>query len=99
MAAFHCQQGAEKRLKAFLVHRRRPFEKIHDLGRILDLCAAIDDEFEDIRDLVEPLTIYAVAYRYPGPADPSLTEVQRAAKSVEQVWTFVTARLASRDVE
>jgi HEPN domain-containing protein len=28
-AAFHCQQAAEKALKAFLVWRSVPFEKVH----------------------------------------------------------------------
>ena len=63
VAAFHCQQAAEKLLKAYLVSRRTEFEKIHDLGRLLDYCARADSEVESLRDAVEPLTLYAVAFR------------------------------------
>ena len=35
--AFHCQQAAEKYLKAFLVSRRIEFPKTHSIGRLLDL--------------------------------------------------------------
>ncbi|NLF15390.1 MAG: HEPN domain-containing protein, partial [Anaerolineaceae bacterium] len=30
-AAFHCQQAAEKTLKAFLISRSVPFERVHSL--------------------------------------------------------------------
>ncbi len=93
VAAFHCQQAVEKALKAYLVFRRIPFEKVHDLGRLLDHCAGCDGEFESLRDAVEPLTLYAVAFRYPGPADPSRENVESALRVVVQVWTFVTGRL------
>ena len=38
IAAFHCQQAVEKLLKAYLVQIRTPFEKIHDLGVLLNHC-------------------------------------------------------------
>ncbi len=37
-AAFHCQQADEKKLKAFLVWRSVPFEKVHSLVYLMDLC-------------------------------------------------------------
>jgi HEPN domain-containing protein len=39
--AFHCQQAAEKYLKAFLVWRHVEFPKTHSIGRLLDLVSAI----------------------------------------------------------
>jgi HEPN domain-containing protein len=36
-AAFHCQQAAEKILKALLVWLDVPFEKVHGLTYLLDL--------------------------------------------------------------
>ncbi len=94
VVAFHCQQAVEKMLKAFLVSRRIDFEKVHDLGRLLDHCVAGDSRFESLRDGVEPLTLFAVAFRYPGPADPSDEEVKSALRVVQQVWTFMKPRLA-----
>ena len=93
VAAFHCQQAVEKTLKAYLVSREVEFEKVHDLGRLLDHCAGADGEFESLRDAVEPLTLYAVAFRYPGPAEPSRKDVERAMAVVDQVWTFVCKQL------
>jgi len=93
VAAFHCQQAIEKMLKAFLVHHRVEFEKIHDLRRLLDLCAGVDATFDELRDSVEPLTVYAVAYRYPGPADPTADEVSDACNIVQHVEKFISARL------
>jgi HEPN domain-containing protein len=37
-ATFHCQQAAEKALKAFLVWRAVPFDRVHNLTYLLDLC-------------------------------------------------------------
>ena len=101
VAAFHCQQAVEKLLKAYLVSRRVPFEKVHDLRLLLNQCAPLDPSFDALRDSVEPLTLYAVAYRYPGPAEPSATEADRALGVVQTVWTFVMRHLpedASRDI-
>jgi HEPN domain-containing protein len=91
--AFHCQQAAEKALKAYLVWRGAELERIHDLGRIVARCAAFDGEFEMLRHDVVPLTQYAVVSRYPGPPVPSLQEATRALAVVDRVWAFVTPRL------
>jgi HEPN domain-containing protein len=98
VAAFHCQQAIEKMLKAFLVSRRTSFEKIHDLGRLLDYCAGCDQELEALRDGVEPMTIFAIAFRYPGPADPSAHDVSQALSVVQRVWSEVAARLNPDEV-
>ena len=93
VAAFHTQQAAEKLLKAFLVYRAIEFEKVHDLGQLLQQCAEDDAEFESLRDTVTPLSAYAVAYRYPGPAEPTKADVVHALDVVRRVWEFVTQRL------
>lgn len=93
VAAFHCQQAVEKLLKAYMVSRAVGFEKVHDLGYLLDYCATSDRDFEDLREAVEPLTLYAVAFRYPGPADPSRQEVESAIEVVRLVWDFVVRRV------
>jgi HEPN domain-containing protein len=87
--AFHCQQVVEKALKAVLVHHGVSFPRIHDVGVLLDECARIDPRFEDLRDDVEPLTVFAVAFRYPGPADPTPEKVRFAVEAADRVWAFV----------
>ena len=59
----------------------------------LDLCASVDQTFESLRDEVEPLSIYAVAFRYPGPADPALEQIRQATETVDLVWKHVSDRL------
>jgi len=93
IAAFHCQQAVEKTLKAFLVFSRTEFGKVHDLGLLLDLCRETGEDFESIRERIEPLTVFAVAFRYPGPPDPSLRQVRSALDIVESVWSFVAQHL------
>ncbi len=38
-ACFHCQQAAEKSLKAWLIACETEFPFIHDLSKLLSLCA------------------------------------------------------------
>jgi HEPN domain-containing protein len=62
---FHCQQAAEKYLKAYLVFLNIRFEKRHNLSYLLDL---IDDQQpipEAFYDLTDKLEDYAVETRYP----------------------------------
>jgi HEPN domain-containing protein len=93
VAAFHCQQAVEKLLKAYLVYCEEPFEKTHDLVELTAICAQRDVEFETLKDQVRPLTPYAVRFRYPGPADPSVEEVKEALQVVAEVRKFVAGRL------
>jgi len=67
-ACFHCQQTVEKVLKAFLVWKAVPFEKVHSLTYLLDLCEGQDPGYTSIRDRAETLAPYAVEVRYPGEA-------------------------------
>jgi HEPN domain-containing protein len=92
-AAFHCQQAFEKLLKAYLVQARDPFEKIHDLEQLLDQCARHDAAFRELRQHAVEMTAYAVRFRYPGPADPTVEQVEQALRVVKSVWDFVLAHL------
>ncbi len=92
-AAFHVQQAVEKALKAFLVWRQIDFEKTHDLRALVLMCQAADPEFGALLPKVAPLSAYAVRFRYPGPADPSLAEVRAGLEIVREVRDFVGCRL------
>ncbi|MDD3828204.1 MAG: HEPN domain-containing protein [Anaerolineae bacterium] len=95
-AAFHCQQAAEKTLKAFLISRSVPFERVHSLVYLVDLCKVQDPAFASLRETTESLAPYAVEIRYPGDApDISLDEARKAVADAEEVWMFVLARLPS----
>ena len=89
----HCQQAVEKLLKAYLASREHEFEKIHDLEILAGQCALYDPAFASLRERVDPLTPFAVRFRYPGPADPSVEQVQGALVVVREVWDFVLDHL------
>jgi len=63
---FHCQQCAEKYLKALLQEHGHHIPKIHDLNQLLEYCLLYDGTLELHRDLLKDLTRYAVEFRYPG---------------------------------
>ncbi len=46
-AAFHCQQAAEKLLKAYLTWQTQDFERTHDLRSLIESCARHDPTFLD----------------------------------------------------
>jgi len=92
-SAFHCQQAIEKLLKAFLTLKEFEFENIHDLELLAQQCAKLDSDFRPLIERVAPVTAYAVRFRYPGPGDPTVEEVQEALSVVDQVWNFVIAKL------
>jgi HEPN domain-containing protein len=53
---FHCQQCAEKYLKAYLQEQGQRFPPVHDLIELLELCLPYDETFELQRDLLKDLT-------------------------------------------
>ncbi len=63
-ACFHCQQAAEKSLKAYLIANKAEFPFIHDLKRLLAFCLQLDSAFDAFTADVLRLTPYAVATRY-----------------------------------
>jgi HEPN domain-containing protein len=98
-AAFHCQQAAEKTLKAFLAWRSTPFEKVHSLVYLMDLCEAQEPGFAALREETENLSPYAVEIRYPGePLEISPEDARRALAAAQAVWGFVLG-LLPRDLQ
>lgn len=64
-AAFHCQQSAEKALKALLVHEGVTFRKVHDLMDLLDLYQQTQLDEDRLREPLSELAPFAVDERYP----------------------------------
>lgn len=76
LICFHCQQSAEKYLKAFLIECGVPFPKTHRLEDLLLLVLPHDASLRKLRRTLVALTRYAVDYRYP---DENATKRQAAA--------------------
>jgi len=94
---FHCQQCAEKYLKAYLQERSQRFSRVHDLVELLELCLPCDGTFELQRDLLKVLTKYAVEFRYPGEL-ATKEEALTAVKAVRIVRAFVRQKLELTDL-
>lgn len=63
---FHCQQSAEKYLKARLEEAGIVSPKTHDLEKLLGLVMTIEPLWPSLRPHLKRLTDYAVNFRYPG---------------------------------
>jgi len=85
---FHCQQCAEKYLKAWLQEHDLEFERKHDLLPLLILCMSLDEEFKTIKRDLERLDRYAVVVRYPGVIIKTDT-AEEAIHAAERVRRFV----------
>lgn len=91
---FHCQQAAEKSVKAFLVWHERPFRKTRDLVELGQLCVGLDVSLEPLLRRAAPLTEYAWKFRYPGePEEPSREETQEALAIAREVYDAIITRL------
>jgi HEPN domain-containing protein len=66
LICFHCQQAAEKYLKACLIDKRLSFKKTHSLVYLLDLLAQDGNIPDKLYEAAEILEDYGVEVRYPG---------------------------------
>jgi len=93
---FHCQQFAEKYIKAFLYKNSVDFPKTHNLIELLELCLLLDASFELQRDLFIELNHYSVRYRYPG-ISADKEEAKRALNRAETLRAFLCVKLELHD--
>ena len=83
---FHCQQAAEKYLKAFLIGNGHTYPLTHDLLAILENILSIDADAEKLRDDLVLLMPYAVEVRYPDDFFmPSLQDTREAREAAGNV--------------
>ena len=86
MVCFHCQQAAEKLLKAFLVGNGESFPYTHDLMLLLEHILPLEPDSESLRDTLALLLPYAVEVRYPdeggNPTEQDAKEAREAAGKI-----------------
>lgn len=69
LAAYHCQQAAEKLMKAALIRHGIKPERTHDLGRLAARLRLVEPRMAAAADAVAPLTAWSVVTRYPDQED------------------------------
>jgi len=90
---FHCQQLAEKSIKALLTHKSIRFKKVHDLDVLLSLLD--DPDFNPFRNYALILNSYAVDARYPGDyVEPEQVEAEEALRISTEIYELVKQKLA-----
>lgn len=95
-ALFHCQQAAEKAMKAFLTANGRIFRRTHDLDELAAACEALDAGLRPALDPARDLTVFAWEFRYPGESEtPSLAEAQEAFRVAERTVKALAERSPS----
>ena len=91
IVAFHCQQSAEKYIKAVLTSQQIEFGKTHDISVLLDRLGSGKIDLETVLQPAGDLTVYGVQARYPGDG-PEIDEAE-AARAVE------LARMVARSIK
>ena len=87
---FHCQQAAEKLLKALLVSNDIRPPRTHDLEELVALLAPPPLLPADVDEALSYLTEFAVIARYPVRADlRSPRRVDRARRDLDKLITWV----------
>lgn len=87
---FHCQQAAEKFLKAYLVANGKPYPVSHDLILILEKILPLNSSVEVLRDDLALLMPYAVEIRYPDDwFMPTKEDAEEARKATSRVMSWL----------
>jgi HEPN domain-containing protein len=91
-ASFHCQQAAEKSLKAFLCYKGVDIEKTHDIYFLLSQCSNFDSVFDTVNPL--NINVYAVRGRYPDDSlMPEVEDARRLYQIALQINNLVKERI------
>jgi len=87
---FHCQQAAEKLLKAYLACIGQSPPVTHDLLLLLEGVLPSSPEAEELRDFLALLIPYAVEIRYPDDwFMPSAEDTEEARDAAEAVMDWL----------
>lgn len=94
LICFHCQQCAEKYLKAYLIRLNISFRKSHSLNYLLDLLAAGDNVPDGIYNAAEILEDYGVEIRYPGDwAQLNEEDIYEAYQAALKIKEFIKGKI------
>jgi len=92
-ATFHCQQAAEKALKAYLTEHDLEFDKIHDIEKLAIQAQQADETWSRYMQEAKILTPYAVLSRYPDEEDPTLQDFEMLIQHAAKILSFAKKSL------
>lgn len=90
---YHCQQVAEKSLKAYLIFKKHPIIKTHDLIMLIEICIKFDKNFEKVCSEAEQLNPFSTKFRYPSEYDiPDLNDAKLAVEQAQKLMVFIVKK-------
>jgi len=92
-ACFHAQQAAEKSIKAYLAAHDIEFPFIHNLEKLIELCAQHDSAFAQLKTAAQELTPYAVELRYDDDFWPAAHTARQAYDTAVVIRELVITKL------
>ncbi|MCL2220952.1 MAG: HEPN domain-containing protein [Oscillospiraceae bacterium] len=90
---YHCQQSAEKMLKAYWIYKNINPPRTHDLELLRAECENHDDSFAKLHDMCKRLNGYSTQPRYPSGIDLLESDMLLAIKDSEKIAEFVKERI------
>ena len=97
IVCYHCQQSAEKILKAFLIYSGVKPEKTHDLEFLRNKCGKIDKSFDEIAEKCARLNDYSSQTRYPMEIEITDGDTISALKDSQKISDFVKNKKIIRE--
>ena len=91
-AIYHCQQAAEKAVKAFLIFHAVTPEKTHDVRKLAVQASGFEPRFNEHIEIAAALTPYAWEFCYPGDLAetyPAREEFDEALQHAQTIYDFV----------
>lgn len=95
--SYHCQQAAEKALKAWLTAREIVFPKTHSIVALVAFCITSEPVFKSLQRHAQALTPLGTAFRYPAEEfEPDLSTASQALALAEDVYTFCERQIGAQ---
>ena len=93
------QQAVEKALKALLVSRGVQVPRTHAISALMTMLAELGFDMPVDLEEASALTDYAVAARYPGPAEPVMADDHEKAVAIATAVVAWVSRIVATPVE
>jgi HEPN domain-containing protein len=93
VVCYHCQQSAEKILKAYTIAKTNILTKTHILGDLLNDCEQHASDFNNFRSICSRLTPHITLGRYPADIEPTEYHMKQALKDAAEILEFTKLKL------
>jgi HEPN domain-containing protein len=90
---FHCQQSAEKILKAYIAANGETPAKTHDLVALIKRCKRYLSDFDNYSALCYTLTTYVSDTRYPPKLSLNESDMKLALNNTHKILEFTKSKL------